>query len=586
MKITLNCETVLIYSNDIRCKALIIILTLYLQEAIHLLGGVAVKGITPNRSKTVFSGTELQRLCGIRCLDLANSSGIVYDKGQNRQQFASKSVQDFFAGRHLANHPAELSTYLQDVHSVQDVFKLDNIWKFAASSKRAAREILTKLVDVFESQLKRFQFLDRHLSFDEIKIYQEFIELCLEINFEADAQGEFSPILKPLFRDGVVKFYGIPSKSATCLAYLMNHCDDRNFIRDIKIYPIAHPDDPVFFFKPASEMYRRALQSMKRLSTESIHEMRRKFIAANPDMHNDWKRRTPEQLVAYMKCFEACEGLPSSRETNILPIFRRVKHVNLERLNISYIKIGDSFDILHEAIQDDNMKSLLKLFIRETGVKPKQMTELAKSLPKLPALQMLDISSNHVEPEKSIPLLAENLKYLPDLKMLYLNDLEAPADDMAKLAERLPQQLTDLTINDNDMNDKAASILVRTLPTTLTSLDISTYDLSESKHDELLNSLHDRLKDIERLHIDDSPYPANLMKHGGLALQTCEHLNYLILDSMSKSVVPEKALDIFMDGLEKANNIERLALYGIDLSDEGFDRLMRTARSKNLKQLR
>ncbi|XP_072049237.1 uncharacterized protein [Amphiura filiformis] len=366
----------------------------------------------------------------------------------------------------------------------------------------------------------------------------------------------------------------------------MCYCDPEA-ISDIRLQPIAHVCDPSVWFGPSEKMFNIALRRMKYLSNDKIQQIRESFIESNSDLHENWIREyTPAEAVSYITCIQAYEGLPSASETNIVPIIHSLKYIKLQRLNVDFFKLGNNFDHLQESIKEGDMQSLLVMSARSIASTEEQITKLVSSLHKMPLLRVLDISYNKAEAGRSIPVLANNLSHCEALKALYLNNMEAPSQDMELLAKNLPSQLTGLRITGNMVSDAVASHLMGTLTQNLTELYIGVDNLSKSRHNELLHSISSKLIRLQNILIKDSLYPGDLVKYGGLALISCTYLNWLSLGSSScNDLIPEDCVEIFMEGMQQARNIKTLHLGGIHLDMVSFWELIRLSRRNCLHVL-
>ena len=234
------------------------------------------------------------------------------------------------------------------------------------------------------------------------------------------------------------------------------------------------------------------------------------------------------------------------------------------------------------------MQHLLDLDVKSTASREQHMTKLVSSLHMMPLriLRHLDISGNKAEAGRTIPILATNLSKCQTLRVLCVNNMQVPAHDMEILARNLPPHLIGLSIDGNEMNEVVATHLIDTLPHTLNHLLISVHHLSVGKHDELLHSIHSKLTRLQTLYVRDSPYPAYLLKHGGQALAKCAHLYDLLLASTSSDLMTKESMELFMEGMQRARNVEKLSLYGIRLDKEAFKDLIQICRQKSLQKLR
>lgn len=549
---------------------------------------MAENGLTPTMTKLVFHNDAIKKF-DTSVIEMGCAMGLLCKKEDNFQWF-HKSAQEFCCGFFFANDPDKLNSYLVGVKSMKDALSISLVLVFAARSKKAAEIILKKLIEIFSSSDIQSQVSDYYsgkLSYDEMRPIQQFIELCLECNFEADTKSELIPIITGLFPHGKVVFHGITSKTAISLAYYMEHCNS-DAICDITLSPVAHASDPFIFYGPIYRMYANTLQGTKAIPDDQIQKLVTKFKAAHPDLHENWEQYNPSQLAARIASIQACEGLPSSSETDIVPIVHNFSHVKLQSLNVDYFKLGVNFDHILNSLDSDHLQSLLQLSVRSTGLIPEQITRLGERLHKMPLLRVLEISRNKAEASQSgMPSLARNLKECSELRELDVSDMNASAEDMEILAENLPPQVTWLAIDRNNMNDSVATYLIENLPKNMTHLYISMWYLSEAAHNTLLSAIRNTLhKTLRELMVKSSPYGEALVRHARLVLTTCNYLEWIRLDSTGKDLVPKDCMQEFIQAIQQTTNLKVLWLEGIILEKETFERLVEMCKRKFVRELR
>ena len=181
--------------------------------------------------------------------------------------------------------------------------------------------------------MKQVRGIDKRpvLSFDESLTVQQFIELCLECNYEANAESRFTDTLGKLFEvpasereklrreklddprydgstyddwlgagycDGQrVMLYGVTAKTAITLGYYMKHSGSK--ITRLDLTPSAHVTDKTSQYQlgPASELFDKTRKSMLReLDTPQLEDICDKFIASHPDMNEEWKRKRTKHV--------------------------------------------------------------------------------------------------------------------------------------------------------------------------------------------------------------------------------------------------------------------------------------------------
>ena len=376
-------------------------------ELIANLGGqLGVPGLTVKTTKIVFSKEELESVCGVESLKCLCAMGIICKKG-NDYQFFHKSAEEYCTGCYLAMHQDELSEYLSKIHTVRDAQNLSMVLKFAsAKCIKAAEKIMEKLVSIFCSDEGCQQYYNKKaksttswwiggpapkvsvLEFSESLKVQQFIELCLECNYEASAKSLFTDILGKLFeppaseRDSVddcqrVVLYGVTAKVAITLGYFLKN-SGQNITR-IDLRPSAHVTDEtedhfsIPQLGPAQSTYESTMKSLLALDTQKLEEICDKFIASHPELNRVWRRRRTEwvgpwfeetdrrkkeefhswhrdnltQLVAFMACIQHAPRMPSVSDTDLSPVIESLPNISLHKLNVN----GGYFASIHcEAI--------------------------------------------------------------------------------------------------------------------------------------------------------------------------------------------------------------------------------------------
>ena len=557
-------------------------------KVINQLGKVAVEGLTPQDTNLVFTETEMKTHCG-DSMEQACAMGIIRRdttlEGGNALQFFHKSAQEFCAGKYLSEHVDELPAYLEEIETIEDALSVALVLTFASCTKPAAKLVLERLMDVFrdEIQPELRSYKQEKLLFEEIRPMQAFTELCLECNYEADAGAEFGSILKDLYADGIVLFYGIPPKAAVTLAYYIQKC--KPSITNVALRPIAHACEPPMFYGPPADMYNAAIHTMTSLTNKEIQERSEQFKSVNKDLHESWtwERRGKVELAAYIMSIQACEGLLCSSETNVSPIIDSFKSIELQTLNVANFKLD--FDNLLQTLEDGHLQSVQTLRVQCAASTRQQMTRFVTSLGKMPQLGTLNLSKNPAEAGLTIPKLAETITSCTELKSLSICDMEIPADDMAILAPKLPSTLRILYLRGNEMSDELAACLMPNLPQTLLRLYVDVDHLNRATHNELLQALKTRCTLLRVLGIHCSPYASDLIEQLGLALQTWEDIYTLRLSSASEEVVPRECFEVFIKGV-KSGEINTLYLQGFTLHKEDFEELIQVGCQKPFQELR
>ena len=566
---------------------------------------MAVTGLTPTNTKTVYTEEEIKSACGSERFEQVRDIGIICKKGDKLLQFFHKTGQEFCCAIYLGCNLDKLDSYLQSIKTFTDAFTVAMVLRFACGSQGAAVRILGKLFDIFASQSndqlrKHHQYLsisDR-LSFDDARHIQEFIELCLDCNFEAQLKDCFAPNMQNIFMDGKVLFHGISPKTAVSLAYVMEFCPKS--IQAIILRPIAHVSHPLVIEGPIGNVYYTSLEAIKYLPDEEVQKICDEFLAhaSNLDLHPGFRNLSAVSsrvLAALITCAQACEGLPCSSETNIRPVMNSLQHTNLLVLDVNNYALGNNFEHLLEAMKNEQMQFVMQLNVSNTSPNGAQTTRLVQSLHKMPLLTRLDISSNKAEAGKTIPSLAKYLRHGSNLQAIKMDDLRTPAADMRKLTQSLSYltQLTHLSMRGNDLDDAVALCLISSLTPTLIYLviggdKVGFNSLSLETYGHLLKAIYCKCPRLENLYVYGIRYPTYFLKRTGKTLGTIKHMKTLVLQiakEVSSNPVPDDAMDSFFEGLCQSKSMVSLSLLELTLTKRQFMVLLDLGRQIALQEL-
>ena len=362
-------------------------------ELIARLGQLGVSGLQTNSIKIVFTEQDIVSVCGAEGLEQACDMGIVCKKG-NSYQFYHKSAQEHSASIWLALNQDILSEYLENISTVRVALSLNMVLRFTASNIESAEKIVKKLTSIFLSDKQCQQYYNETgewpfkrpvLSFDESLTVQQFIELCLECNYEANAESRFTDTLGKLFEvpasereklharkyddvcgagycDGQrVMLYGVTAKTAITLGYYMKHSGSK--ITRLDLTPSVHVTDNAKSHQlgPARELYDKTRKSMLQLDTRQLEDICDKFIASHPDMNEEWKgrrtryvgrierakseeekeiwqgyhRRELAELAAYIACIQHAPNMPSVSETDLSPVIQSLPYIDIRELDLT-----------------------------------------------------------------------------------------------------------------------------------------------------------------------------------------------------------------------------------------------------------
>ncbi|XP_072029763.1 uncharacterized protein [Amphiura filiformis] len=561
------------------------------------LGAIAVKGLKPAETpKLVFTRNEIVESSSEELTNGACAMGVISQKGDqvNSLTFFHKSGQEHIAGKYLADHPDELRSYLGAIQTVDAAMATGLVLiSAAAANNDAAKEVMTVLMKLFDEEI---DVKEGRLTVDETRWVQQFIELCLECNYEADIEGKFNEMLSRLFKDGQVYCFGIQPYPAVALGYYMEHSD--SWIRSFNLQAVAHPSDPQIFYGPCQKLYEQTLKGLKNIPDGEIQEMCNDYKKEHREiLHRELEELHPAEFVAYIVLMQRCEGLPSTSDTNLVPIIRSFQHIRLEKLSIDNYKLGNKFGVFIDSINDGHMKSLTELWAPSVTITGEQTTQLASVVDQMPALETLGIHRNKIESGKTLQILAQRITSCKALKELNISDYYAPAEDMNVVATMLPSfssQLQAFVSVNNHMNNDVATSLSTNLPETLAKLSISVSDLSPQKHRELLKGLH-RLVLLKKLRLKDSPHPSDMVECVGTGLMQWSQMREFTLvykhGGDGETEVPQirdEAWEKMETSLKSARHLTGIRFCQIRLADRGFRGLLKICKEKgkHFKDLR
>ncbi|XP_072028467.1 uncharacterized protein [Amphiura filiformis] len=564
------------------------------------LGAIAVKGLKPTKTPNlVFTMNEIVNSSSEELVNVACAMGVISQKGDhvNSLTFFHKSGQEHIAGKYLADNPDELRSYLSAINTVDTAMATGLVLiSAAAANTDAAKEVITSLMKLFDDEIDVKEtmslYYNGRLSVDETRRIQQFIELCLECNYEANARGKFNEMIsRQLFKDGQVYCFGIQPYPAVALGYYMEHSE--SWIRSFNLQPVAHPSDPQIFYGPCQKLHLQTLKGLNIMPDEEVRQLsedyKKKHREALSKELQELQELHPAEFVAYIESMQRCEGLPSTSDTNLVPIIQSFKHIRLEKLSLDNFKLGNKFDIFIDSVNSGYMESLTELWAKSVASTAEQTTQLADVIDKMPVLEKLAFQQNPIEPGKTLPILAEKLANSKSLQELSICDYNAPAEDMKCVATMLPRfssQLRVFLAVNNQMDDDVATLLATNLPQTLTYLGVSVCNLSRQKHNELLEGFQ-RLLRLQKLRLYDSLYPSDMVECVGTGLSSWDEMKELTLrykhDGDDETEIPEISADAWMKmstSLKNARHLLKFRLFLIRLENRSFTELVKICKQK------
>ena len=605
-----------------------------IQELVCRMGKMALEGFWPPENRVVFtpgemsSSDDVEKACKIGFLSKQESRpSIIKTSGRKKTTltFFHKTCGEKCAGKYLASlakqNTEELKSKLSRLKTVQDALSVRLILQFACSSStKAADLIIRRLTDIFNSDKslgtqKMMMHTFERLELKETLMIQDFFDLCLRCNYEADCKAEFNDLLKGFFpvkpvlfdengqpaSTGLsVLFLGISAFTSVALSYYLSNSQPGHW--SITLRPAAHPCDIyVMDYGPLVNIMKQAQREINHLAVKVIQNICREYIDKHPDMHETNKSTvnwSPSLLLSQIRMWQACEGLPTAEESDVGPIFKSTKQICVEELDLTSFNVPESnIDQLLKMIRKGNLSHLLGLKLGMTSMNENQMRCLARELKKMPDLQLLDVSQAQAnmaagQSNGGVAVLAESLPSMKSLHKLYVDNVAASAQDMARFVQKFPEfasQLIELrmtsvpTKNGFIMNDSNASQLTMHLPIAnrLRKFVINLDFLSLSTQNNLLSALI-HLTRLFELQIFFFQYPNDVVTQISHVMQSLPGLVLLALSSveMFKHSVDSKTWRQFKAALLNTNMLTELRLLHLAFKKDDLTDLVSVCREK------
>lgn len=515
----------------------------------------------------------------------------------NKQQtitFFHKSAQEKCAGEYLASlahqQPDQMQVYLNSVTTLKDALSIDPILRFACSaSSEATRKILEKLLALYTTRISPWMthFREEKLGLDDTRTIQQFVDLCLGCNYEADAKDEHSAKLTQLFPQKILNSLGMGSMSAVSIGYFMEH-NRSDPIRSITLRPVAHIGDPLVVDEgPLASLLQAALHGIQlRMSEGQVRKICEAYLESRQGKVREeikvMANKSPAMMLAHLQVLQACEGFHFPGEADLAPLLKRFEFTKIDCLNFSGLKLGSNIDHLISVIEIGHLYYLLELNLKGIGMNGFQTERLAKSLNKTPQINLLDISWN--EAGRSFYSLSRSLEECPSLWVLNVGDMSATVDSTAALMKAIPHlgsELEQLKIEGNDMNEDVATHFSQNISSakSLLCLDISVVGLSRDSHSSVIDSCGG-LPRLVKLGIWGSPFPDALLKGVSQVMGRLPSLRYLRLNghyNVSPNVTHSTWLEL-RRRLQVATALNFLALINVSLQEDDFRELLAMCR--------
>ena len=479
---------------------------------------------------------------------------------------------------------------------MQEALSIQLILRFACGrNPHVARKILQRLMEIFgsESHSVIADYYNEKLELDDILNIQQFLEMCLSCNYEADCRGEFNHLLANLFPMGKVYFLGISSSTALALGYYMENSQPGD-IKSLKLRPIAHAGDIIQPTGPLHRLTKQAQAGVNQLTPTKMQEICKEYFQkyhGSVHMVNEQLASpSPALVVSLIQMWQACGDLPAAEETNISPIITGLQHTHVETLDLTGFKIRNSVNQFLEVFEKGLISHLLQLRVSNIGLVDDQMERLAKAIKQIPELRVVDTSYNYPS-GRGLQFMAESMSSFASLHTLYVNRMMATVQVMGTFAEKFTEfgsQLQELHINLNDMDDAVASRLESNLPVArqLQELWISVNGLSRKHHSQLVLTMS-QLSRLRTLHIYHSQYPDDLLICAADVMGSLPDLDWLTL-GVNPNMPPQVRSTTwkhFKTKLQSVKKLNTLYLLHVALERNDFMEFVQLCRAKGFRKV-
>ena len=579
------------------------------------LGKMALEGLWPPENRLVFSADEVsdsevvEEACNMGLLSKQEgrvrarqllTKQTVQTGGNAKLIFFHKSAQEKCSGEYFAHlvdsNPEELEVRLATVTTMQEALSIQLVLRFASGQNaHAARLILQRLMEIFgsESYSVIADYYEEKLELDDTLKIQQFLEMCLSCNYEADCRDEFNHLLSNLFPMGKVYFLGISSSTALALGYYMENSQPGD-IKSLTLRPIAHAGDIVEPTGPLYKLRQQAQAGVSQLTPSKMQEICQEYFQKyHGSVHEGNEQlvsQAPAAVVSLIQMWQACGDLPTVEETNISPIITSLQHTHIETLDLTGFKIRNNVNRFLEVFERGHMSHLLELRVSNIGLVDDQMERLAKAIKQMLDLRVIDTSYN--EPSgKSLQFIAESLSPANSVNTLFVDSMWATTQVMTTFAEKFAEfgsQLQELQVCKNAMDDAVAARLESNLPVArqLQKLWISVNDLSRKHHSQLLLTMS-QLSRLRTLKIYHSEYADDLLICTADMMGSLPDLDWLHLhvDSDTPPQASSTAWKYFKTKLQSVKKLNKLALHHVALERNDFTEFVQLCRAKGFRRV-
>ena len=503
-------------------------------------------------------------------------------------RFFHKTIQEKCAGVFLAREkPTETKKHLEKLTTVNLCLKVQMILQFACGvSLEATKLIMARLEEVFKSHIRDLlpSYYRDELAESQVRMVQQFIELCLICNYESGAKKEFHDFVNSLFPNGNMRFLGISAYMGSALEHFLTF---NNNTRSITIVEMPRNGDTVYYLGKSKILQDAHREEHKKLKNEKSSKLK--------EMHDECinKKILPQHssnisnALGDVQIWERFSNLQPSSDINFTPVVRAFSHIHLFMLDITDVKLGKQCETLISCIEKEHLTTVVKLMFRQIGLTQDQVDRLVVAMEKrkLPVLKALDMSRNNAGIPKELGRVVHSLQ-MTNINVSFMTKDPQDTSKMTSCLQDYGPHLEEYRIEGNPTNQEVGDALLNALPNQLQNLgidDVST--LERDVHKEMLTNLQ-RLQELRELRIwGITIYLDDVLGCVAEALPALPHLSYLSLRAEGAPKTTSASFERLLKVLEASTSIRKLRLYGIYVDQKNFKALVDIGRKHSYEYL-
>ncbi|XP_033123104.1 NLR family CARD domain-containing protein 4-like [Anneissia japonica] len=498
-------------------------------------------------------------------------------------QFFHKSAQEKCAAIYLASllekkkSSTKFMNHLTKVSSVRNALDMHLMLKFTcAESNEAAKLVLERLGNIYNQYPQETWegFNKGDLPIEEIKEMQQFLELCIGCNFEADKEGILFEQMTTFFPEGRIRFTGISNYTAMSLAFFLKYTNSINHIELLRLGVDDNTQVRALMDKiPSSRHF--YTKSMTDISPE------------NEEFANTFKAKIPKGSFL--------SQIPVKQMYGIYPLYKTLKewqaeeihlgivfdgmNANMKSLTISGIQIkGTDFDSFVNLLH--RVKTLESLCLNSNNFGPGDLEIFSKCIGGMTKLKILTLSGNNVSDGFVSVLDHLKARRLLEIEEIWVEKCNLSSKTLCATIDAFDNtpnlRVLDIRLNEitNDVF-KALAPKMGKLPQ-LENLNMTSNNVDSNGYEPFFEEIK-QMNKMKRLHLADSTFSGTLLYHIATVIPELPNLEYLHVSGKNvKEIkeIPNQIFRHFIDNLPKLKALKELNLVIIKLRKEDFQDLI------------